>query len=245
MDTQNTQSGAQAKSQQPLPLADQATKEQPPKFANLPQTHHLPSGTLVKILPLPWKAYKAIRSQLISVLSGQIGDAVRDSIVAWDSFANKGTGTAAVSAGTSAMSALVASGLLQKIPGLLVEIESQTEDLAMGLISSCCPGVDHDSLSAHDAFSLRRYVLDSIDLPGLLDQEKNLFRGIVGSVMTTLGINADDTTKTTAEAPAADSVNSASSSTGSTTEPQTSSGTTNQKQETTSPSESGGVASST
>jgi hypothetical protein len=211
---------------QPSPLADQA--KQATKFANLPQLEELPSGRTVKILPLPWVGYKKIRSQLIAALTGEIGNSLRKAIEAWDRLVTGGTATTPVSV-------LVHSGLLQSVPELLVDIETRVEDLATDLITACCPDVDFDALPVHDMLTLRRYVLDSINLPELLDLEKNLFRGIVGSVMTTVGITTNTKTDETnqAGAPAAESVSSASSET---PVPQTSNGTS------TSPTPSGNDA---
>lgn len=231
----------QTATKQPSPLADQPTKsprlENPrqPQMANMPRSKQLPSGMAVKILPLPWIGYKKIRSQLIAALTGEIGDSLRKAIEAWDRLVTGGTATTPVSV-------LVHSGLLQSVPELLVDIETRVEDLATDLITACCPGVDFDSLPVHDMLTLRRYVLDSINLPELLDLEKNLFRGIVGSVMTTIGIATNTKTDETnqAETPAAESVSSANSETPA---PPASNGTSTNP--TPSGNASGGVDSST
>lgn len=187
----------QPQATQPLPLADQVTQSTPNpqsqpghrptpetiQFANLPTTIPLTTGQQVKISPLPWSGYKRIRSQILTCLSGEIGDSLRVFAEAFVAAMDKDPGKEAIQ---QAAAVLVSSGLLRRVPLLLVEIETRFEDLASDLVSACCGGLDLDSLPVFDVLTLRRRVLDSVNLGELLDAEKNLFRGIWSSVMQTI-----------------------------------------------------------
>ncbi len=165
-----------------------------PQPANLPQTIRLPSGRQIKVNPLPWQGYKKIRSQILSILTGEIGNAARDFAQKFIEAADREPGKdfKAQIAGI-----LLSSGLIGRIPALLVDIENRVEDLATDLVAACCEGLSVDILNGlpvYDVLTLRRRVLDSINLSELLDAEKNLFRGIFESVMKTVRVAGQDET---------------------------------------------------
>lgn len=97
-----------------------------------------------------------------------------------------------------------ASGIAEKIPELLAdvnfEIDRLTDDLVAGCIRAYVGTVELTDVSALEMLEMRNLILASTELPELFEAEKNCYRGVLKSVLNLLDLTGTQPTTTNSEA---------------------------------------------
>lgn len=136
-----------------------------------------------------------MKSRIIDAIGGDIGKALSDVVGAIDA------GNKEANAEQGWVSALSRSGVVERLPQLLANVNNEIDNLIEDLVHGCCRPVinvnepiDFDSLHAIDVMRLRNLILESAELQELFDAEKNCFLGVWKNVLSLLNSTGTDQT---------------------------------------------------
>lgn len=147
-----------------------------------------------------------MKSRIIDAIGGDIGKALSDVVGAIDS------GNKEANADQGWVSALARSGVVERLPQLLANVNNEIDNLIEDLVYGCCrlvinvnEPIDFDSLHAIDVMRLRNLIIESAELQELFDAEKNCFLGVWKNVLSLLNTTGTDQAPSTSDAGGQDS----------------------------------------
>lgn len=146
----------------------------------------LSTGHEVEVLPLSWGGYKGVKVALKEFIeSFEVAEFAAEFLSAISGMAARFL-PAAIDSETDTTDFLTSflekwgSGdTVRRLPALLAEAITASDELTQQFVDGCCPGLDWKLCRAADVLALRQAAMEVNPLVDLLAAEKNFFRSIL------------------------------------------------------------------